>query len=261
MTIAIVVLLAFVIISSIIGSTDSAAGRVVSAALATIQKPFVQGADWLGAQISAGLTDEHLRAENESMKAEIEDLQEELAANRLDETELEELRQLREILGADLPDGGYTIEAADILVFEGSDVFNFFTIGAGTETGVLPDTVVIAGNGLVGRVLEANTNSSKVTAIIDENNRIGFAVEGRKTELGICYGDGGGGLTGEMLDDQADVRAGDRIVTSGLGGIYPAGILIGTVTNTEHIKEDALLHVEIATAVDFKRIKKVALLL
>ena len=260
-TIAVIVLFVFIIASSMLGRHDNAAGRAAGAALAAFQKPFVYGFDRLGERFAAAVTDEALREENSFLKTEVERLEDDLTMNRLDKAELEELRQLRDALGSAAPRGEYTLRATSILAFEGSNVFNIFTIDAGTEDGAARDTVVVAGGGLVGRVLEANENSSKVAAIIDENNRVGFVIEGRPAELGVCYGDGNGGLAGEMLDDQADVHEGDRVVTSGLGGIYPAGIVIGTVTTAEFVKESSLLHVEIETAVDFKGIKKVALLL
>ena len=259
-TIIVVILFAFIFISNILSKYDNAAGRFAGTALAVVQRPFVAGLDWLGERLVATFTDDSLRAENESLKKELEQLESDLAKHRLDEAELRELRQLRSALSSDAPDG-YTLKAASILSFEGSDVFNVFTINLGTEDGVKRDTVVIAGGGLVGRTLESNANSSKIIAIIDENNKIGFEIEGRPTELGVCYGNGLGGLSGEMLDDQANVHPGDRVVTSGLGGIYPAGIVIGTVESSSFIKESSLLQIEIKPAVEFKSLKKVAVLL
>ena len=259
-TIIVVILFVFIFASSILRNYDNAVGRFAGTALAVIQRPFVAGLDWLGDRLVVTFTDDSLRAENESLKKEVEQLEDELAQNRLNEAELRELRQLRSALGSDAP-RGFTLKAASILAYEGSNIFNVFTIDVGTEDGVKRDTVVIAGGGLVGRVLEANANSSKIVAIIDENNKIGFEIEGRPTELGVCYGNGEGELSGEMLDDQANVHPGDRVVTSGLGGIYPAGIVIGTVKSADFVKESSLLRVEIEPAVEFKSVKKVALLL
>ena len=259
--IVIIVLFAFIFISNLLSRQDNQAGRAAGAALAAIQKPFVLGLDWLGERLAATFTDDSLRGENERLHAEVERLETELTENRLNDAELEELRQLRAALGAAAPRGEFELLAANILVFGGSNVFNVFTIDAGTADGIERDTVVVSGGGLVGRVLESNESTAKVVAIIDENNKIGFMIEGRQAELGLCHGDGNGRLAGEMLDDQADVRAGDRVVTSGLGGIYPAGILIGTVTSTGFNKESSLLQIEIEPAVDFRSIRKVVLLL
>ncbi|MCL2111693.1 MAG: rod shape-determining protein MreC [Clostridiales bacterium] len=250
----------FIFTSSMLSRYDNAAGRAAGTALAAVQKPFTAGLDWLGEQLAAAITDDALRAENEALATEVEQLENDLAQSRLDEAELSELRQLRSALGGGRR-GGYTLKAASILAFEGSDVFNVFTVDVGADDGAERDTVVISGGGLVGRVLEANANSSKVVAIIDENNKVGFEIEGRSTEIGVCYGDGRGGIAGEMLDDQADVRLGDRVVTNGIGGIYPAGIVIGVIKTVEFEKDSSLLRVGIEPAVEFRSIKKVALLL
>ena len=261
-TIIIVILIVFIFASSLLSKYDNPVGRGAGAVITAIQKPFVKGFDWVEEKVKATFTDDALRTENEALKAEVMALEDELASNRLDEAELEELRELRSVLAdAGAPRGDFTFKAANILVFEGAGVFNVFTIDVGSDDGAARDTVVIAGDGLVGRVLEANTNSAKVIAIIDENNKIGFEIEGRPSELGICYGDGNGALAGNMLDDQADVQVGDRVITSGLGGIYPGGILVGVVTSAEFVKESSLLHVEIEPAVEFRNIRKVALLL
>jgi len=131
----------------------------------------------------------------------------------------------------------------------------------GTEAGVKRDTIVTSGAGLIGRVVETQHGSSKVVAIIDQNNNIGFQLTHNMDFLGVCRGDGDGKLAGEMLDDTARVDVGDRVITSGIGGVYPAGVVIGTVTKAEHTKESNLLTVEIEPAVYFAGIKKVALLL
>jgi len=260
-TIIAIVLVAVIFVSSLIGRQDNEAGNAVRAAMAAVQKPFLSGLDWLAVRISSAITDDILRSENEAMKEELFRLENELASARLEEAELEELRQLRDALENYDPRGNFSLVPARVLAFEGSNVFNVFTIDTGTEAGVVHDTAVIAGGGLVGRVLETNTNSSKVIAIIDESNRIGFEIYGRPYELGVCYGNGRGGLSGEMLDENANIGLGDRIVTNGMGGIYPAGIFIGVVTYTEFKKESSLLYVEIEPAVDFRSLKKVALVI
>jgi len=260
-TIIAVILVCVIFVSSLIGRQDNEAGRTVRAALAAVQEKFTAGLDWLGERISAAITDDVLRSENEALREELFRIENELAAGRLERAELEELRQLRDALGNYVPQGRFSLVPARVLAFEGSNVFNVFTIDVGTEEGVLLDTAVVAGGGLVGRVLDTSINSSKVIAIIDENNKIGFEIEGRPSELGVCYGNGRGGLSGEMLDDQANIEIGDRIVTNGLGGIYPAGIFIGIVTSAEFIKESSLLYVEIEPAVDFRSLKKVALII
>jgi rod shape-determining protein MreC len=259
--IAIVVLLVFVFASVQLSKTDGPMGNIAKTAVAAIQKPFASGIDALREQLARAITDESLRAENEALREEVERLQEELIENRLEGAELEELGKLQNALGTDELRAEYTLKAANVLAFEGSDTFNIFTIDVGTEAGVMRDTIVVSGAGLIGRVVETQHGSSKVVAIIDQNNNIGFQLTHNMDFLGVCRGDGDGKLAGEMLDDTARVDVGDRVITSGIGGVYPAGVVIGTVTKAEHTKESNLLTVEIEPAVYFAGIKKVALLL
>jgi len=63
-----------------------------------------------------------------------------------------------------------------------------------------------------------------------------------------------------MLDDEAQVEEGDTVITSGIGGVYPAGIVIGTVKSVERASSNNLLAIEIEPAVYLKGIKKVGLL-
>ncbi|MDR3305326.1 MAG: rod shape-determining protein MreC [Clostridiales Family XIII bacterium] len=258
---AIVLLLIFIFASWRLSEYDNPAGGAARSVISAVQKPFAAAAVWVRERVTNAFTDEDILRENEELKEKVSRLQDELIKYRLDETELEELRNLQDALGTDALRGEYTLKAANVLAFEGSDMFNILTIDVGEEAGAGRDTVVVNGDGLIGRVFETAKGSSKVVAIIDENNKIGFQLADNPGFLGVCSGDGDGGLTGVMLDDEAKVKEGDQLITSGIGGVYPAGIVIGTVIEAKHTDENALLAVKIQPAVYFKGIKKVALLL
>ena len=111
-------------------------------------------------------------------------------------------------------------------------------------------------------MLSAGKGWAKVVSIIDENNRIGFEVrEGEKPYLGVCQGDGDGMLSGNLLDEEGFASEGDRVYTSGLGGIYPAGLVIGTVTKAEFTKDSTLMTIEIEPSAYFKGLRKVLVVL
>jgi rod shape-determining protein MreC len=150
---------------------------------------------------------------------------------------------------------------ADVIGLDNSSGFNIFTINAGSKDGVSDDSVVIDGDGLIGRVMSVSDNSAKVISIIDETNKVGFQVFRDLEWLGMLSGDGEGDLTGYMLDESAAVREGDRLITSSIGGSYPAGITIGKVTSVEWNHDLPLKTVRVEPAVYFKSIRKVAVLL
>jgi rod shape-determining protein MreC len=136
-----------------------------------------------------------------------------------------------------------------------------FTIDKGTEAGIKRNSVVLGGDGLVGRVLTAEKGWSRVISIIDETNNIGFEIKGEKQYLGVIHGDGSGKLSGYLIDEDAVAKKGDEVFTSGVGGIYPAGIKIGTVTEAKLKGDSMLLNIAVDPAVYFKGMKKVAVLI
>ena len=260
--VAVVLLLILLIVSSNAMKNNTPFGGAVRTFVTSIQKPFAKGAEFIYIKGSTAASDEGLLEENEALSTQVSELQEELFRTRLDDIELEELRNLSSSLNTEMLGQTYKLKAANIISFSGNQSVNLFTVDAGSEGGVERDTIVVNGDGLIGRVIEAGKGSSTVLSIVDESNKIGFeVVNGENTYIGVCEGNGDGLLIGEILDEEADVAEGAVVTTSGIGGIYPQGIMIGTVAKKEHTDENTLLTIEIEPAVYFKGLKMVALLL
>jgi len=126
----------------------------------------------------------------------------------------------------------------------------------GTRDGVAPDSAVVAAEGLVGRVLEAAPKTSVVLLVTDANSRIGAAVE-RSRESGLVVGSGGRWCELRYLDAEADVEVGDRVLTAGLEGAFPKGLLIGTVAKVERQESRGLLRAWVRPAVSINRLEDV----
>jgi rod shape-determining protein MreC len=234
-----------------------AAGRIIG----TAQAPFAGAARFIDEHFSVYLRSDELARENEELKLRIDELERELNGARLSGADLEDLKKLSDSLNyADLG-YDYNLVTADVIGLDNSSGFNIFTINVGSKDGVSPVSVVIDGDGLIGRVMSAADNSAKVISIVDETNKVGFQVFRNLEWLGMLNGDGDGNLTGYMLDETAAVREGDRIVTSSIGGFYPAGITIGKVTSVEWNHDLPLKTVLVEPAVYFKSLRKVAVLL
>ena len=260
--VAIVLLLILLIVSSNAMKSDNPLGNGIRTFVTAIQKPFSKGADFLYVKGSSAVSDDGLKEENDGLKAQIDELQDELMRTRLDSSELEELRLLSASLNSELLGESFNLKAANIVSFSSNQSVNLFTIDVGTEAGVERDTIVVNGDGVIGRVIETSKGTSTVLSIADETNKIGFEVGSAEQKyIGVCEGNGNGGMVGEIMDEEATVEVGSPVVTSGLGGIYPQGLLIGKVTVEEHSDENQLLSVEIEPAVYLKGLKKVALLL
>jgi rod shape-determining protein MreC len=252
------ILLILLLASYALKDSENPVGGVAGTVVAYVQKPFVALRDAVSSGFGSLINDDDLMAENEALKEELERVKTELIKEKLNREELTELERLSGALNASRQD--YTLLAANVISMESSNAFDIFTIDVGTDEGVARNSVVVCGDGLVGRVLSASKDSSKVVAIIDENNKIGFQLHKGRDFLGVCYGDGKGDLSGYLLDENAVAGEGDEVVTSGIGGVYPAGFVIGRVTKAELTDDSDLLEVSIRPAVYFKGLKKVAVL-
>lgn len=160
-----------------------------------------------------------LERENAALRAQVEQQSDVLRENK----SLRGLLRLRERLDI------RTIPAQVIGVGPSNFERTLF-IDRGTADGVRLGMPVIGGAGLVGRVIAAGRGSSEVLLVVDRSSSVAGRIA-RTGETGILEGTGESELRFEILNPEANVRAGDRVVTSGYdGGAYPAGIPIGVVT-------------------------------
>ncbi len=134
------------------------------------------------------------------------------------------------------------------------------TIDRGTNDGIAPNMAVIAGRGVVGRVIgKPGPRAARVQLLVDPAASAGAVVE-KNGSAGIVSGsDKEGLLTLELLSRAAPVDIGDRIVTSGQDRIYPPGYLIGHVQEIVGSGENRTL--KVAPAVDFSYIEVVLVVL
>ncbi len=141
-----------------------------------------------------------------------------------------ENKRLRELLGFKKEAGRSSIPASVI----GRDPNNWSSvvfIDKGASDGIRNDMAVISGEGLVGRVREAGKSMSKVMLINDIDSKVGAIVQGSR-DSGLMIGTPQGGCKLVYLSLDSEIEAGDKVMTSGLGGIYPKGLLIGEVEKT-----------------------------
>jgi len=123
----------------------------------------------------------------------------------------------------------------------------------------MPDMAVIAPEGVVGRIIMPTRRAAKVQLLVDRNAAAGAMVE-RTRAQGVVVGMGTNRLQMEYLPGSADVKVGDRVVTSGIDGIYPKGFVIGTVESVNRgVAESG--SVVITPMIDFGRLESVLVVL
>ena len=205
---------------------------------------------------------QEVRRENEDLKEEVAQLRISLQRER---TVAEQARGLQSLLELrqELP---LATTAARVIGGGASPEFRTITIDKGTGDGVLPDMAVIAPSGVVGRVIQPSARAAKVQLLIDSDAAAGALVE-RSRAQGVAVGTKSG-LRLDHVTGSADIQVGDRVVTSGIEGIfpssidgeYPRGFVIGHIESVER-STLGFRNITIRPAVDFSSLEAVLVVL
>ena len=139
-----------------------------------------------------------------------------------------ENKSLRELMNVKV-EPGHTYITARILSDSSSSFAKSLLVSAGTEDGVRPGQAVIAGDGLIGRVIEAGTRSARVLLITDMNSRVPVLIEDSRQQA-IFSGQNTHSGTLIHLPPESKVSEGARLITSGVGGVFPVGLPVGLVS-------------------------------
>ena len=169
-----------------------------------------------------------VRGENEQLRSELGALQLQLQQER---ALAQEARTLQALLDMKKATPLATISAA-VIAGGASPDFRTLTIDKGTRQGIQGDMAVVAPAGVVGRVVTPSLRAAKVQLLIDRNAAVAGLVE-RTRAQGLVVGTGENRLQMEYVPGTADIRVGDRVVTSGIDGIYPKGFLIGQIESVQ----------------------------
>ncbi len=203
-----------------------------------------------GLFFSTSKENEILTEENAQLKREIQQLEEAQSEND----------RLRELLNYQEEGAQYEYVSTSVMAKTGNYAFNSFTISIGKSQGVDVGMPVVSKDGLIGKIEESGTTWSKVTSIIDPTSSVSALVE-RTRDNGTIKGYLNTDtleytLMMEFLPADTQIAPGDKIITSGLEGIYPKGLVVGTVS--EVITNDDGGKSAIVTPVtDFERIEDV----
>lgn len=128
--------------------------------------------------------------------------------------------------------------AAEIIGREG-----YLLVGSGSADGVAPRMVALTPDGVLGQVVSVTPHTARILPLTDRDSGIG-AITARTHATGVVKGTGGAICQLQYLDGGDDVHAGDQVLTSGLGAIFPRGLPLGTITA---VTRDAALSTRTAT--------------
>lgn len=139
--------------------------------------------------------------------------------------------QLRGLLKL-APEPTATYLTARVVANSGGAYVRSLMVYAGSENGVSRGQAAITGEGLVGRVSEVGTRAARILLVTDLNSRVPVIVEGSQ-QRALLTGDNSERPCLRYLDTGAAIRIGDRIVTSGQGGVFPPGLPVGVVASLD----------------------------
>jgi rod shape-determining protein MreC len=196
-----------------------------------------------------------VEAENELLRRQLADLRVEFQKRQALADRAGGLARLLELRGrADLDMVGASVIAASA-----APDFRTLTIDKGIGDGLRPDMAVIAPRGVVGRIVVPTARAAKVQLVIDRNAAAGAIIE-RSRAQGVVVGTGEARLHLEYLSETADVTVGDRVVTSGIDGIFPKGFAIGQIDKVDR-NGSAYRRITVRPAVDFSTLEDVLVVL
>lgn len=234
---------------------------VSSQAVSLALSPFQQAVSWVANEIryvtGAIWEISTLYEQNKMLRNEVEQLR---GINLQANEALAENERLRAMVNYQHSARQFDMVAARVIGRESSTWSSMIVIDRGTGNGIAEDMPVVTPQGLVGRVVEAGPNSSKVQLILDPRSSVGTIVQRAESRVtGIVQGDMDNPTMPQMVNipKNADVVEGDVVVTSGFGGIYPKGIIVGLVSSLKNDDGGLLKIGVLESAVDFQKLEDV----
>lgn len=221
---------------------------------------YVSTADWFNDKQKYYQDTTALEEENSALRRRLAELEAEIRQARLDSAENE---RLKELLGlqAERPDLTGDLAAATVTEHTVTNWTATLTINKGTSSGLeINDCVIDETGALVGLITQVGTNWATILTLVDTDTSLGAQVF-RTGDLGLAQGNfslmGKNRLRLEYLPADAQLLGGDLVVTSGLGGYYPAGLVLGSVEEVQTASSGATSYAVLIPAVDFAALDEV----
>ena len=253
----VVVLLAAGLIAMALGGYLTPLSRVFLA-------PFISAQTWVATRyqaiqslITAPADVAALRQQNAMLEAEVASLQVQVIELQQQVTEAQVLSTLVDYARS-RPENRYI--AAAVIARDPSPFMHYVIINRGSDDGLRRGMPVVTQQGLVGQVAAVTAGAARVQLINDPGSLINVLLQQSDAEASLA-GQMTGEITVEMIPQDANVQAGDLVVTSGLGGNYPPNLVIGQVSTVRTLPYDLFQSASVQPAVDFTRLEIVLVII
>lgn len=192
----------------------------------------------------------NLQKENKNLKKEANQLRAEI-------TKLKEIEKENQILREQLnfaQKTDYKLLPAEIISRGEETFFSQVIVNRGEKDGVKKGAFVLSDGYLIGKVIEVYNHSAKIMLITSPQSSVGAMIQDSRVN-GVIKGELGGGLVMEMIPQNEMIRVGELVCTSGIGGDYPKGIIIGAIEEIKSKPDELFQKVSIKSPINFKKIE------
>ena len=197
-----------------------------------------------------------IEEENKNLKKKIDDMKSQLILYQEGYLEAQRLRNLLDLKD----DFDFKFVTARVIGREQAALSKTILINKGTMHGLAAGMPVLAGPGLIGRVTDASRHTAKILPLIDENSNIDAIVQRTRTQ-GMIRGTGSRGCVMKYISKIQDVKEGDTIVSAGIGGVFPKGLMIGRVSHVDRQDAGLFLKINVTPSIDFSKLEEVLILI
>lgn len=232
---------------------------VIQTAMLPVQRAFSGTGKKAGGFFDAVRNAHAYREQNEQLKDEVAALKQEIRAI---ESVKQENERLRALLHFKQAAKGLDTVACEVIAKDAGNWLYTLKIDKGETDGIRPGDAVVCRQALVGKVTQTGKNWAEVTSILDNRSAVGARVI-RTEDIAVLEGDltlsSKGCARLSFLSDEAELVEGDTVETSGIGGVYPEGIFIGTVSELfkKNINQNTAI---IKTEADFLNVREVTVI-
>jgi len=192
--------------------------------------------------------------ENQKLKRRLAQVQIEVDETRSERVENARLRRLLELS----QENPFDLAAVRVIARSLDRLGGSLTIDKGSKEGILPNSAVITPEGLVGRIERVSPHEARALTLLHRDCAVAVRV-GRSRVDGVLEWEFGENPVLSLLyvSSQEDVKAGDWVFTSGLGGVFPEGVRVGTVSRVGIAENGLMKDVQVKPAVNFRGLEEV----
>ncbi len=233
------------------GGVFSSASSHFTGGLVSVQEWFATRSQAIQEFLAAPRDLVTLRTRNAELEAQVSQLQAQVIdlQQRVNETEI--LAALVDFSRAS-PESSY--KAASVIGRDPSPFLHYVIINRGSNEGIQRGMPVVTNEGLVGRVDAVIADAARVQLVTDPVSSVNVHLKNANTDA-VLIGSVTGDVSLDLISQDATINPGDLILTSGLGGGFPADLIVGQVVNVRKLPAELFQQATVQPAVDFSRLQ------